>query len=209
MRSDSDDDRKARADRDSPDEDWDLIHRVGTGDQAALEHLYRKYYDYLYRFVFQITRRTDYVQEVINEVMFVVWEKAAAVVPRSRASTWILGIAHYKALQAIHRGRLQAGVDLHRDGGSDEGVADEGMSLRELETDELLFAMLRSLSPEQRAVMELVYFHGLHYSEIALVIGCPENTVKTRVFHARRKLRTLWPGLSGRTAPDGKGTRGR
>ncbi len=60
---------------------------------------------------------------------------------------------------------------------------------------------MRALSPEQRAVMELVYHHGLHYREIAQVIDCPENTVKTRVFHARRKLRSLWPELTGGRLP--------
>ncbi len=66
-----------------------------------------------------------------------------------------------------------------------------------METEEVLFALLRGLSPEQRAVLELVYYHGLHYAEIARVIDCSENTVKTRVFHARRKLREIWPDLTG------------
>jgi len=187
------------AQRESEDE-WLLIRRIGRGDQSALEQLYRRYYGGLYRFVLQITRRTDIIEEVINEVMFVVWQKAATAEPRSRASTWILGIAHYKALQSLRRaGRPAVALD-------DEDAAlvmegEESSALRRLETEELLFTLMRSLSPEQRAVMELVYYQGLHYSEIAQVIDCPENTVKTRVFNARRKLRALWPELTGGSGP--------
>lgn len=183
------------------DADWNLVRQVGMGDQAALERLYKQYYAGLYRFILQITRRIDLVEEVINDVMFVVWEKAAEAVPRSRASTWILGIAHKKALQALRRGRNSEGVTLDESAHADLDPALD-LAFGELETEEVLFALLRALSPEQRGVLELVYYHGLHYAEIAQVIDCPENTVKTRVFHARRKLREIWPGLTGTRAPD-------
>ncbi|HEY6131912.1 MAG TPA: sigma-70 family RNA polymerase sigma factor, partial [Halioglobus sp.] len=185
-----------RANQDSSSEDWNLIRLVGRGDQAALERLYKKYYSGLYRFILQITRRTDCIEEIINDVMFVVWESAADVEPRSKASTWILGIAHNKAIQALRRCRRSDGVALDEDSSANED-ANLDVSIRKMESDEVLFALMRALSPEQRAVMELVYYHGLHYTEIAQVIDCPESTVKTRVFHARRKLRDVWPGLTG------------
>ncbi len=190
-----------RGDQDQSDDDWNLIRRVGLGDQSALEQLYKQYYGGLYRFILQITRRVDYVEEVINDVMFVVWEKAADVVPLSKASTWILGIAHNKALQALRRNRNTGGLTVDAGDRSDYRSDKDG-SFGELETKEVLFALMRRLSPEQRAVLELVYYHGLHYAEIAQVIDCPENTVKTRVFHTRRKLREIWPDLTGSRAPD-------
>ena len=190
-----------RGDQGQSDDDWNLIRRVGTGDQAALERLYKQYYSGLYRFILQITQRIDYVEEVINDVMFVVWEKAAVVTPLSKASTWILGIAHNKALQALRRGRSSGGVALYRERETEQ-IPGQDVSVGEMETEEVLFALMRALSPEQRAVLELVYYHGLHYAEIGQVIDCPENTVKTRVFHARRKLREIWPGLTGTRAPD-------
>jgi RNA polymerase sigma-70 factor (ECF subfamily) len=54
---------------------------------------------------------------------------------------------------------------------------------------------LAGLSPDHRAVVELTYFYGCSYQEIAEIVGCPVNTVKTRMFHARRRLRELLPGL--------------
>jgi RNA polymerase sigma factor (sigma-70 family) len=181
-------------------DDWNLIRLVGTGNQAALESLYKQYYSGLYRFILQITRRVDIVEEVINDVMLVVWQKAAAVEPRSKASTWILGIAYNKALQALRR---CSNGSVSRADSNDEQDPEPDVSIREIETEEVLFALLRTLTPEHRAVMELVYYHGLHYTEIARVIDCPENTVKTRVFHARKKLRDVWPGVTGNKAPNG------
>ncbi len=75
-------------------------------------------------------------------------------------------------------------------------AADEPESLaarRELAT--VLGTALHRLSPEQRAVVELTYFYGLAYTEIAEIVGCPVNTVKTRMFHARRRLKELLPEL--------------
>jgi RNA polymerase sigma-70 factor (ECF subfamily) len=60
---------------------------------------------------------------------------------------------------------------------------------------DLLDAALDRLSPDHRAVVELTYFHGCSYEEIAAIVDCPVNTVKTRMFHARAKLRKLLPTL--------------
>jgi RNA polymerase sigma-70 factor (ECF subfamily) len=60
---------------------------------------------------------------------------------------------------------------------------------------DLLAHALQRLSPEHRAVVELTYFHGCSYQEIAAIMNCPVNTVKTRMFHARAKLKKLVPEL--------------
>lgn len=67
------------------------------------------------------------------------------------------------------------------------------MAAREAST--LLGRALALLSPEQRAVVELTYYEGLSYPEIANLLDCPTNTVKTRMFHARKRLRETLPGL--------------
>ena len=59
---------------------------------------------------------------------------------------------------------------------------------------------LRHLSAEHRAVVELTYFYGCSYEEIAAIAACPVNTVKTRMFHARAKLKKLLPTL-GKDSP--------
>ena len=178
--------------------DWALIRRIGMGDQPAFEQLYQRYYDYLFRFIYQTTRRLDLVEEVINDVMFVVWQKAAEAEPRALAATWILSIAYNKARKSLAKERVtvHAGID-----DEDPMFTDHGVMVETLEIENLLFVALKSLPPDHRAALELVYYHGLHYSQIAEVMGCPENTVKTRVFHARKKLRAIWPRLTGGKSP--------
>lgn len=176
------------------DTDWDLIRRVGGGDQGAFEMLYKRYYPYLFRFIYRITHRLLLVEDIINEVMFVVWQKARTVEAKSRASTWIVGIAYKKALKSLYGSRDASGdVSLHE---LEQALPDDGKTMTEqLELENLAVTALSALTPDQRAVMELAYYQGMHYGEIAAVIGCPENTVKTRMFHARKRLRALLPAL--------------
>lgn len=188
---------RARDERDS--REWSLIAQAGTGDAAAFGVLYKLYFEQLYRFVFKMTRRLDLIEDIINEVMLAVWQQAADVVPRSRASTWIFGIAHYKVLQGLTKaGRVMPAPDED----STPNPATVSSSEQALESDQLFVRALEHLSPEQRAVMELVYYQELHYDEIAEILDIPANTVKTRVFHARRKLREVWPALAGRLRPE-------
>jgi RNA polymerase sigma-70 factor, ECF subfamily len=176
------------------DTEWALIRRVGAGDRRAFETLYQQYYHQLFRFIYRITRRLDPVEEIINDVMFVVWQKAGIVETKSRASTWILGIAYKKSLKSLtFLKRVSSDVSLNEMGQALR-EHDESM-IRQLEMENLAVTALGALAPEQRAIMELAYYQEMHYSEIAAVIGCPENTVKTRMFHARKRLRSLMPVL--------------
>lgn len=179
-----------------PDEDSDaqLIQRVGAGDQAALEQLYKRYYPYLFRFIFRTTRRLEAVEEIINDVMFVVWQKAATLELRSQASTWILGIAYRKSLKALY-GNRKGNKTLSLEDVKRDLPHDSKATMEHAELADLLMVALASLSPDHRAVVELAYYHGMHYSEIAEVIGCPEATVKTRMFYARKQLRSRLPSL--------------
>lgn len=193
-------DQSAPAVRDERDtREWALIAGIGRGDAAAFATLYKLYFEQLYRFIFKMTRRLDLIEDVINEVMLAVWQQAAGVVPRSRASTWIFGIAHYKVLQALAKaGRVMPAPDED----SSPNPASTASPEQSLENEQLFVRALEHLSPEQRSVLELVYYQELHYDEIAVMLDIPANTVKTRVFHARRKLREVWPALAGRLRPE-------
>ncbi len=180
------------------DSDWELIRRVGGGDHMAFERLYKHYYRYLFRFVYRVTHRLDLVEEIINEVMFVVWQKAGTVEVRSRASTWIMGIAYKKSLKSLH-GYYATASEVSFDEIEHGLPSDDDTLMAQVEVENLAVVAFAALPPDQRAVMELTYYQGMHYNEIAEVMGCPENTVKTRMFHARKKLRTLLPALLKRT----------
>jgi len=168
-----------------------LLARVVARDLAAFEALYRAYHPRLGRFLGLMTSRRTVIEEALNDTMLVVWNRAATYNGESKVSTWIFAIAHRVALKALHR------QDEALPAPESEPVCElSGPEARRSE-DETRAALLRGLallSHEQRSVLVLTYFHDLPYAEIAQIMSCPVDTVKTRVFHARRRLRAMLSG---------------
>jgi len=176
--------------------DLALLERIGNGDRNALRDLYNTYYHPLLRFIYRITGRLDLAQEGVNDVMLVVWGNSRSFGGRSSVSTWIMGIGYRKALKLLASSRRWtdriASAPL-------EDLIERSEVFTEQSDDndlrDLLDEALRHLSAEHRAVVELTYFYGCSYEEIAAIAACPVNTVKTRMFHARAKLKKLLPAL--------------
>jgi RNA polymerase sigma-70 factor (ECF subfamily) len=171
--------------------DAELIARLCKQDEQALELLYRHYYSRLFRFVARVTRREELIDEIINDVMYVVWEKAGTYNRQCQPSTWIFGIAYNKARHSLRNTGIHNDESLEEMDGDTLIFEDHECGIKQLEMANWLEPALDRLSPEQRAVIELTYFQGLHYSEIAVLMDCPENTVKTRMHHARKKLAVI------------------
>ena len=174
----------------------DLIARVAEGDRRAFEELYNLYHRRMARFLTRLTHRYDVAEEIINDTFWVVWRKAGQFRGDSQPSTWILGIAYRKARNAFRSAaRLQE---------KNLAVTPEPLTYEEpFGTEELrdwLGQALEQLPVEQRLAVELCYELGYSCEEIAAIMNCPVNTVKTRLFHARGKLQKLLPQLAG-TAP--------
>jgi RNA polymerase sigma-70 factor (ECF subfamily) len=165
-----------------------LLQRIAHGDEAALGELYRGYYPKVSRFVFSLVKNADCLGEIVNDVFLVVWQRADCYRGDANPSTWIFGIAYKKALKWSSRQRYHEPFEDNLPLGT---PADTLTQLDDLER------ILRQLSVEQRAVVELTYWFGYSYKEIAEIVACPENTVKTRMYHARRKLQALERGAIG------------
>lgn len=170
------------------DQDQALVARIAAGDRQAFELLFNDYGERIFRYAHRLISDVTKAEEVTNDVMLEVWKTAARFEGRSKVSTWILGIARHLALNAVRRKTLDT-VDMD----DAPEIADQDLTTGALEHDrdvlkESLADALGRLSTDHRDVIELTYFHGLTYTEIAEVVGCPENTVKTRMFHARKQL---------------------
>ena len=176
-----------------------LIAETAAGNVKAFEMLYQQYFNRLYQFIFHITRRQDSIGEIINDVMYVVWEKAASYDQTCRPSTWILGIAYLKALKSAEQSIAREDRSVEFNDEFDYFPNRAGQSVSQLEISNWLEAAFDKLSAEQRAVVEMTYYQGLHYSEISKIMQCPENTVKTRMFHARKILEKLLSEHSDRS----------
>ena len=165
-----------------------LIGRVAAGDMRAFETLYRTYHPRLDRFVGLMTSHRTLVEEVLNDAMLVVWKRSDTYNGQSKVSTWIFAIAYRTALKALRQ------RDEPVDALTDELASDDAGPEQRLSADQTRAALLRALdglSAEQRSVLVLTYFHDLAYAEIARIVDCPVDTVKTRMFHGRRRLRAL------------------
>jgi RNA polymerase sigma-70 factor (ECF subfamily) len=183
------------------------MRRIATGDRQAFEMLYHQYARRLTAYLAKVLWQTDQVEDVLHDVLLAIWQQAPAYQPVGRVSTWIFGIAHYKALQARAAAvrhspeRFPATPDA-----PDAATLEECMTHQECVR--AVTAALAALRPEQRAVVELTYYHHYSYQEISTILACPVNTVKTRMLKARRHLAThlshlgLEPSSGKRTAAD-------
>ncbi|MCX7081977.1 MAG: RNA polymerase sigma factor [Methylococcales bacterium] len=171
-------------------DEYALLQRIVEGDELAFEEFYKHYYPRLFRFILRTTRQPEAIEELIQETLLVVWEKPEHFNFSSKISTWVFGIAYHKALKSMSKTARRSN-DLDIDILS-ETIGDPFANLAEnTETQDWLNCALDCLSVDQRAVVELTFYHGLPYQDIAKILGCPENTIKTRMFHARKKLQVF------------------
>jgi RNA polymerase sigma-70 factor (ECF subfamily) len=174
--------------RSSDASDVALVERVAVGDVRAFENLYRSYHHRLMRFLGLMTSRRTVVEEALNDAMLVVWKRSHTYNRQSKVSTWIFAIAYRTALKLLRA--QDEPVDPPADELSSEDPGPE-QQLSASQTRSELLRGLDDLSPEQRCALVFAYFHDLSYGEIASIMNCPVDTVKTRVFHGRRRLRAL------------------
>lgn len=186
-----------------------LLRGVARGDTAAFEDLFRRYYPRLSAFFLRRTRDPHAVEELVQETMMVVWERAQTFDGSSKPSTWILGIGlrKYREWQrTTSRAQALFAAPPDREGTDSTGAFEEEGEgdpvAREVGREMLIEGVCRAverLPEEHRLVVELAFRQGLSYPEIAVILGIPTGTVKSRMFHAKRKLKELLAqeGLKG------------
>lgn len=174
------------------DREQALVERVRQRDVRAFEELYQRLYPRLSRFLANMLRRPTLVDEVLNDTMMVVWERLDGFNGESKVSTWVFAIAYRKAIRA--RGRADDPVEDRIETADATADGDPEGNAERAHAGRALRRALDGLSPDHRTVVELTYFHDLGYREIAEIMACPVDTVKTRMFHARRHLKTLLIG---------------
>ncbi|GJI94081.1 RNA polymerase sigma factor [Duganella caerulea] len=166
-----------------------LVARIAAGDKLAFEALYRIYFPRLSRFIGRMARNAALIEEVVNDTMLVVWQKAASFDGTCKVSTWVFAIAYRKTLKGLKASDepMESDASLYED---DSGNQPE-QTMKRQQLQQTVAEALDQLPAAQRAVMVLTYYHDMAYSEIAEVVECPLNTVKTRMFHARHRLKDL------------------
>jgi RNA polymerase sigma-70 factor (ECF subfamily) len=166
-----------------------LIGRIADGDRVAMQVLYARHHVRVFRFVLRLVGDASIAEDLVSEVFLDVWRQAGRFEGRSSASTWLLAIGRFKALSALRRRpdeELGQRAEVIKDQSDDPEQAlekkDKSASTR---------SCLAGLSTEHREIIDLVYYHDKSVEEVAGIVGIPGNTVKTRMFYARKRLAEL------------------
>jgi RNA polymerase sigma-70 factor (ECF subfamily) len=167
-----------------------LIGRIANGDRLAMQVLHARHHVRVFRFMVRLVRDEAAAEDLISDVFFEVWRQAGRFEGRSAVSTWMFAIARFKALSSLRR-RPDEELDEQTAAAIEDPSDDPQATLEKKDKSALLRKCLTGLSREHREIIDLVYYHERSVEEVARIVGVPENTVKTRMFYARKRLAEL------------------
>jgi RNA polymerase sigma-70 factor (ECF subfamily) len=167
-----------------------LIKAIASGNRSAMRTLYLRHNVRVFRFISRIVADSALAEDLVSDVFIDVWSKAGSYEGRSQVSTWLLAIARFKALSAVNRPREVLGDEPAMELVEDTADTPEETVLKDDRTAQLR-RCLAQMSREHREVIDLVYYHEKSVEEVAEITRLPKNTVKTRMFYARKRLAQL------------------
>jgi RNA polymerase sigma-70 factor (ECF subfamily) len=170
--------------------DGKLLDGIAKGDRDAFTAFYQRHNRALFAFLVKLVRDRELAEEVLSETMLEIWRQAGRFEGKSSVTTWLFSIGHHKAVSRLRKKRevalddeVAAAIE-DQAPGPDSIAAGQGMS-------RLLQGMMEKLSLDHREILHLAYFQEFSVQEIADTLDLPENTVKTRMFYARQKLKGM------------------
>ncbi len=180
-----------------PNRETVLLAQVARQDREALAQLYARFERPLFAYLFHLVGQKELAEDVLQDVMVIVWQQAPRYQGTGRVASWIFGIAHHQAFKALRGSGTWVELETAEDLPDDQPLPEADL-LRRATHDQIARA-LAALSPEHREVLELAFFQDFSGKEIAAIIGVPLGTVKSRLSYARRALkaallRSDWEG---------------
>jgi RNA polymerase sigma-70 factor, ECF subfamily len=172
-----------------PSPDNLVLARVAKRDREALAEVYARFQRPLFRYLFHLLGKKEPAEDVLQEVMVIVWQKAHTFHGTGTVAGWLFRIAHHQAFKALRQDARAICIELEAAGDlADETLEPEADLLRQTTHEELALA-LACLAPEHREVLELAFFQDFAGKEIAAIVSIPLGTVKSRLSYARRALK--------------------
>lgn len=168
-----------------------LLQRVVNGDPAAFSRVYDLTSGMVYGLVLRVIRSPEMADEVTQEVYLQIWEQAEAFDPeRGSARSWIATLAHRRAVDAVRRS--QSSRDREEKALPEVPQDDVADSAMEADEHSRVRAALASLTPLQYEAIEMAYYGGMTYREVAERLDTPLGTVKSRMRDGLMKLREVF-----------------
>ncbi|MBI3952944.1 MAG: sigma-70 family RNA polymerase sigma factor [Chloroflexi bacterium] len=170
-----------------------LIRQVAGGDKEALAALYDRYAKLVFSLALRLAQDQREAEEITQEVFVSLWQRAGTYQSaRGRFSSWLLGIAHHRAVDELRRrGRRPATLPLSEEREVPSSLAVEGPEVPDDHHERSARRALDRLPQEQRQAIALAYFGGLTQAEIARTLNTPLGTVKTRIRLGLKKMREM------------------
>ena len=173
----------------SNDREWELLKQIARQDRLAFNELFELYHARLFKFVYRLTHSHATSDELVNDIMLLVWRKAGTFRGSSKVSTWIFGIAYRQSLRRMSRDKSKLFQSIE----TVEPLVQEGDGA---DVEDWVRQGLNALPAAQQITAVLVFYLGLTYEEVSEVTGSPVGTVKTRMFYVRQKLRDILPAIA-------------
>jgi len=167
-----------------------LVALIAQRDKLALQSLYSRHHVRVYRFALRFLNDEAAAEDAVSEVFIDVWRQAERFEGRSQVSTWLLAIARNKALSVLRR-RSAEELDDEVAEFIEDPTDNPEIAMQKTQRASVLQDCLTQLSPAHREIVDLVYYHEKTVEEVAEIIDVPANTVKTRMFYARKRIGEL------------------
>jgi RNA polymerase sigma-70 factor (ECF subfamily) len=175
--------------------DRDLVRRIGSGDGEAFRGLFGRYAPSALALARRVVRQPFLAEEIVQEAFLAVWKNPGAYDDRrGSVRSWLMGMVHHRAVDAVRREESQRRRAEEAQGSEPVITPDPAEQVVEElglpEERRAVRAALDELPDEQRQVIELMYYEGLSQSTISERLGLPLGTVKSRTLLGMRRLRT-------------------
>jgi RNA polymerase sigma-70 factor (ECF subfamily) len=178
--------------------DRDLIRRVAERDEAAFRELFRHYGPLAKGLALRLARHQFMAEEIVQEAFLALWRKPDAYrTELGSVRGWLMATVHHRAVDAVRREEAQRrrSRDWEPEQQVEEDVGDTVVEEAEAaESKTRVRVALGEIPPEQRQILELMYFQGKSQSMIAEELDLPLGTVKSRTLLGMRRLRTSFVG---------------
>jgi RNA polymerase sigma-70 factor (ECF subfamily) len=175
--------------------DDELIANIAAGESAAFETLYHRYAAHVYQAILRVVQDAALAEDLVQEVFWRVWRRSAGFAgERGQVAQWLRVMARNISLDELRRMRarpvlIRTEVEQSRMLQLPDDHADVAASAMKQEQRRMIVSALQQLPVEQRQVIELNYFGGCTYKEIAITLNRPLGTVKTRARLGLRRLK--------------------
>jgi RNA polymerase sigma-70 factor (ECF subfamily) len=167
-----------------------LLDGIANGDRGAFTEFYQRHNRALFAFLVKMVRDRELAEEVLSETMLDVWRQAGRFEGKSSVTTWLFSIGHHKAVSRLRRMR-EVALDEEVAANIEDSGPTPDMQASDKNMSRLLARLIDCLSLDHREILQLAYYQEFSVQEIAEVLDLPENTVKTRMFYARQRLKVL------------------